>query len=191
LINDVPDGPGDRHPHRPRTATKLAAALAATLLTAAVAGCGGGSEGGTTGGAGASVSTTASTSSQSAATTTTTGTGSIQTDKTVNRRQTPTVAVKRLLLSSNPRTVCSGDLVTSHYLQAAYGGRGGCINGISANSAASGLPGLVSRVNGDKATVTVQPSGGIYDGEGITVDLIRSGSGWQVDAIKSNAPVGP
>jgi hypothetical protein len=192
LINDVPDGPGDRHPHRPRTAATFLAALAAALLTAAVAGCGeGGGEGSATGSTGASVSTTAGTSSHSTATTTTTGTGSIQTHKTVNRRQTPTVAVKRLLLSSNPRTVCSGDLVTSHYLQAAYGGRGGCVNGISASSAANGLPGLVSRVNGDKATVTVQPSGGIYDGEGITVDLIRSGSGWQVDAIKSNAPVGP
>jgi hypothetical protein len=101
------------------------------------------------------------------------------------------VAVKLLLLSSNPRTVCGGDLVTSHYLHAAYGGRGGCVKAISPSSAAKSLGALVSRVNGDKATVTVRPLGGIYDGEGITVSLVRSGAGWQVDGIKTNAPVGP
>ena len=31
----------------------------------------------------------------------------------------------------------------------------------------------------------------VYDGEKITVSLIKNGPGWQVDGIKSNAPVGP
>ncbi len=111
--------------------------------------------------------------------------------KELNRPPTPSAAVKLLLLSSNPRTGCSSEVVTSHYRQAAYGGRGACVKALSPSSAAKSLGTVESDVTGDTATVTVHPVGGLYDGEKITVSLIRSGGGWQVDAIKSNAPVGP
>jgi hypothetical protein len=189
LINDVPDGCGDRRPHRPRTAATPLAALAAALLTAAVAGCGGGGgEGSATGSTGASVRT-ATTTSQ-AATSSTTSTAGIRTIKDV-KHLSPTTAAKFLLLSPNARFVCSPHAATEHYLRAAYGGRAGCVKAVSPTSAAKSLGPLQVDVTGDKATVTAHPVGGIYDGEKITVSLIRSGSGWKVDAIKSNAPVGP
>jgi hypothetical protein len=188
LINDVPDGRGDRRPHRPRTTATLLVALAATLLTAAVAGCGGGGdEGSATGGTGASVRT--ATTSQ-AATSGTTSTAGSQTIKDI-KHLSPTTAAKFLLLSPNARFVCSPHAATEHYLRAAYGGRAGCVKAVSPTSTAKSLGPLEVDVTGDKATVTTHPVGGIYDGEKITVSLIRSGSGWKVDAIKSNAPVGP
>jgi hypothetical protein len=191
LINDVPDGPRARRPHGPRAIAALVAALAAALLAAAIAGCGGGGSEGSTS-AGASVSTTPTASTRTTSTTSTaTSTGATQTDKAVNHPQTPTAAVKLLLLSSNAKTGCSGDVVTSHYLQAAYGGRGACMKAVSPSSAAKSLGSGVADVSEQKATVVVHPVGGLYDGEKITVSLVRSSGGWQVDGIKSNAPVGP
>jgi hypothetical protein len=99
--------------------------------------------------------------------------------------------VKLLLLSSNPSTGCSSDVVTDHYLRAAYGGRDACLKAVSSKNTAQSLGTAAADVSGDKATVTVHPVGGLYDGEKITVSLVRSGDGWQVDGIKSNAPVGP
>jgi hypothetical protein len=187
LISDVRDRSRNLRPNGPRAAAAVVAAVSAALLAAAVAGCGsGGSEGSTS--TSASVSTTAPTSSDNSTTTTRTSTQIVQ---EVNHPPTPAAAVKLLLLSSNPRTGCSGDVVTSHYLQAAYGGRAGCVKALSPSSAAKSLGTGTADVRGDKATVIVHPVGGIYDGEKITVSLVHSNFGWQVDGIKSNAPVGP
>jgi hypothetical protein len=41
------------------------------------------------------------------------------------------------------------------------------------------------------ATVKVVPHGGVYDGEKLTVSLIKEDQDWKVDSLKSNAPVGP
>ena len=137
-----------------------------------------------------STSSTASTQATSTSSTTK-STGATQTVKSVNHPRTPAAAVKLLLRSSNPRTGCSSDVVTSHYLQAAYGGRGGCVKALTPSSAAKSLGAVESHIKGNEATVTVHPVGGIYDGEKITVSLVHRDFGWQVDGIKSNAPVGP
>jgi hypothetical protein len=192
LINDVPDGPGDRRTNGPRTIAALVAALAATLAAAAIAGCGGGGSESSSTSTSASVSTTSTSSTHTTATdSTTTSTGPTVTVKGANHPSTPGAAVKLLLLSSNPRTGCSGNLVTSHYLHAAYGGRAGCVKAVTPRSAAKSLGRGTGDIVGDKAFITVHPVGGIYDGEKITVSLVRSDGGWQVDGIKSNAPVGP
>jgi hypothetical protein len=186
LINDVPDGPGDRRPNGPRTIAAPVAALATALLTAAFAGCGGGSSTSTS----ASVSTTRSTSTQTPPTSSTT-ISTTATVKEANHPPTPAAAVRLLLLSSTPQTGCSSDVVTQHYLRAAYGGRGACLKAVSSKNAAKSLGALGTRITDGTAMVTVHPVGGIYDGEKITVSLIKNGAGWQVDGIKSNAPVGP
>jgi hypothetical protein len=155
---------------------------------ASVSGCGGGGEGGTTGDAGASVRTTTETTSAASTTTTTATKGAIP---DVHHPTSPTAAVRLLLLSSDARAVCSSDLVTSHYLRAAYGGREACLNAVSSKNTAQSLRTASTRITDGTATVTVTPAGGLYDGEKITVSLTRSGSGWKVDAIRSNAPVGP
>jgi hypothetical protein len=186
LINDVPDGPGDRRPNGPRTIAAPVAALATALLTAAFAGCGGGSSTSTS----ASVSTTRSTSTQTPPTSSTT-ISTTATVKEANHPPTPTAAVRLLLLSSTPQTGCSSDVVTQHYLRAAYGGRGACLKAVSSKNAAKSLAAVGTRIIDGTVMVTVHPVGGIYDGEKITVSLIKNGAGWQVDGIKSNAPVGP
>lgn len=186
LINDVPDGPGDRRPNGPRTIAAPVAALATALLTAAFAGCGGGSSTSTS----ASVSTTRSTSTQTPPTSSTT-ISTTATVKEANHPPTPAAAVRLLLLSSTPQTGCSSDVVTQHYLRAAYGGRGACLKAVSSKNAAKSLGAVGTRITDGTAIVTVDPVGGIYDGEKITVSLIKNGAAWQVDGIKSNAPVGP
>jgi hypothetical protein len=135
------------------------------------------------------VSTSPTTTSQPT-TSSTTSTGGTQTIKDVNHLS-PSTAVKFLLLSPNRRFVCSPDAVTEHYLRVAYGGRAGCVKAVSPSSAAKSLGSLQVDVTGDKAAVAAHPVGGIYDGEKITVSLVKNGPGWQVDGIKSNAPVGP
>ena len=189
MINDVPDGPGDRRPNGPRTIAAPVAALATALLTAAFAGCGGGGSE-SSASTSASVSTTRSTSTQTPPTSSTT-ISTTATVKEANHPPTPTAAVRLLLLSSTPQTGCSSDVVTQHYLRAAYGGRGACLKAVSSKNAAKSLGAVGTRITDGTAMVTVHPVGGIYDGEKITVSLIKNGAGWQVDGIKSNAPVGP
>jgi hypothetical protein len=135
------------------------------------------------------VSTSPTTTSQPT-TSSTTSTARSQTIKDLNHLS-PSTAVKFLLLSPNPRFVCSPDAVTEHYLRVAYGGRAGCVKAVSPSSAAKSLGSLQIDVTGDKATVTAHPVGGIYDGEKLTASLVKEDGSWNVDGLKSNAPVGP
>jgi hypothetical protein len=42
-----------------------------------------------------------------------------------------------------------------------------------------------------RAAAKVVPKGGLYDGDKITVSLVKEDGTWKVDSLKSNAPVGP
>lgn len=188
LINDVPDGPGDHRVHRPRTVAALVAALAAALLAAAAAGCGGGSsESSTSTSASVSTTSTATSSRTTSSSTSTSGGATVK----VPGKGVPTIegAVQVVLL--HPSNACNGAVATQHFLHAAYGGHTGCVQAALSQSAAKSLRSYQSRVSGDMATVTVRPVGGVYDGEKITVSLVRDQLGWKVDSLKSNAPVGP
>jgi hypothetical protein len=39
--------------------------------------------------------------------------------------------------------------------------------------------------------VKIVPKGGVYSGEKLTVTMVKEGDDWKIDAVKSNAPVGP
>ena len=97
--------------------------------------------------------------------------------------------VNAVLTSTDPR-VCSPALVSEHYLEASYGGRQGCVSAQAPGSVADSLEFKGLRIEGSRATAVVVPSGGPYDGERITVSLVRD-SHWAVDELHSNAPVGP
>jgi hypothetical protein len=62
---------------------------------------------------------------------------------------------------------------------------------VSPQSVSKSLGSYEEHVNGDRATVMLRPSDGTYDGDKITVSLIRVDGIWKLDALKSNAPVGP
>jgi ribonuclease PH len=65
------------------------------------------------------------------------------------------------------------------------------VKAVSPSSAAKSLGTVLVDVSNDKATATVHPVDGLYDGEKITVSLVKEDGTWKVDSLKSNAPVGP
>ena len=73
----------------------------------------------------------------------------------------------------------------------AYGGRQGCFRAQAPGSAARKLDAKDLRIDGNRATVVVVPSGGPYDGERVTVSIVHDGPRWAVDALSANVPVGP
>jgi hypothetical protein len=81
--------------------------------------------------------------------------------------------------------------VTQQYLEMAYGGEQGCIQAQTPGAAADFLHSYKFEAGRNKAVATVRPGGGLYDGDKITVSLVREGGSWKVDELKSNAPVGP
>ncbi len=88
------------------------------------------------------------------------------------------------------QTAC-GFFVTDRYIKTTYGTRGGCAKALIPGSVADSVK--VSRVNigAGRATARAVPTGGPSDGETIAVRLLRVGSVWKVDSLRSNAPVGP
>jgi hypothetical protein len=96
-----------------------------------------------------------------------------------------------VLVSLPPGYACSPRFVTERYLRRAYGGHEGCVKAQASGSAANALRSYRARIYSDTATVRVRPSGGVYDGERITVSLVREGRDWKIDALHSNVPVGP
>ncbi len=99
-----------------------------------------------------------------------------------------------MLTSSDPAKVCSTRYVTQHYLGVAYGGRQGCVQAQSPKNAAGSVDvGLTTQASNRPraATTKATTKGGLYDGEKLTVSLVREDGSWKVDGLKSNAPVGP
>jgi hypothetical protein len=97
-------------------------------------------------------------------------------------------AVKFVLTATTSSTTCTPPVVTGRYLQAAYGGRQGCID---AQRIAHKLEFKDLRIDGDRATAVVVPSDGTYEGERLTVSLVRLDRRWAVDQLDADVPVGP
>ena len=190
MVSDLPGVRGGRRPHRAGTAALAAGALAVVAL----AGCGGGgnekSSAGSRSPAGTSSTASATThTSVTSRSTTSTGTGGEGEAK--GAHTTTRQAVDAVLLSIDQSKTCSRRYVTRHYLQVAYGGLAGCATAPTPPHAARSLRSYHERMSAGHASVTTRPVGGIYDGEKITVSLVKEGGDWKVDALKSNAPVGP
>jgi hypothetical protein len=107
-----------------------------------------------------------------------------------DRPDDPRTAVEAVLVSSDPAKACA-KYVTPHFLSVAYGGRLGCVQAQASAAAANQLDFESVRVDGDRARALVVPSGGPYDGERVTVSLVRDGHRWAVDELEANVPVGP
>jgi hypothetical protein len=102
----------------------------------------------------------------------------------------PTSSVKAALTSTDAAVACD-QAVTAAYLQVAYGSEGGCTAAVRSGSQARSARLVSVDTAGDRATVKVVPSGGPSDGDTLTVSLVLENETWKVDAIRSNAPVGP
>jgi hypothetical protein len=185
LISDVPHRPEDRRGRRAGAASLVATAIAC----AALAGCGGGGGGGTS-----SATTTSAGGGTSGQGTSTTAGSPFGSGGGTAQGHTVSDVLDAVLTSGDPDKACGTDFVTERYLSAAYGGEQGCVQATKSQSAADSLD--IQGLAGESAkpgsvSVTVVPHGGVYDGEKITVSLVREGPEWKIDALKSNAPVGP
>jgi hypothetical protein len=191
LIRRVSDRPRARRTHGTRALARRVAAAAAALAAVALASCGGGD------GAETAVTTaTGDTTTATQPTTTTTGTEGASTgggsDEVKTKAGTATIgqAIQAVLGTSNGQA-CSREFATQRYLRVAYGGREGCLDAQSPESAATRVHAPTASGNGNTATATVEPEGGLYDGEKLAVTVVREAGGWKVDAIESDVPVGP
>jgi hypothetical protein len=110
--------------------------------------------------------------------------------KTLSPRAQVATAINAVLVSGKPGQAC-GQFATAEYVRTTFGGRGGCVQSTVPASAADSVK--VSRIalSGDMASARAIPSGGPSSGETITVNLVREGSVWKIDSLRSNAPVGP
>jgi hypothetical protein len=186
VARDVRDGPRRRDG---ADTGALVLALAVAIAVGVLSGCGGGDDGS----AGSSP-----TKSATAAQGTTPGGTETTTSGAEGRRQRgrlgdARVPVEAVLTSSDPADAC-GRFVTKRYLRVAYGGRQGCVQAQAPGSAAKSLRSFKIVNEGTKgriAIATAVPNGGPYDGSKLRIRLVGGSLGYQVDALRSNIPVGP
>ena len=105
------------------------------------------------------------------------------------------VAIEAVLAPHPPgaasaQTAC-GFFVTDRYLKSTYGNRQGCIRALVPGSAADAVKVSGVVIDADRGFARAIPRGGPSSGETIAVKLVRQGSVWKVDSLRSNAPVGP
>jgi hypothetical protein len=167
-----------------------AIALAAAIVIAfSLTGCG-------DDGDGESAGATTTSPQASASTSTTTAGGNGGDDAIAIERAGPEKQVRRaveaVLTSGDPADAC-GRYVTRRYLKAAYGGRQGCVQAQGPGSVASSLRSFSAQLGqaAGTARAVAGPVGGPYDGVEVEVSLIQGGPGYEVDALRSDIPVGP
>jgi hypothetical protein len=158
-----------------------AGALALAVAIVALTGCGGDGDG---------ESATSTQAQASTSTTTASGNGGPSSLDRIEPQQQVREAVEAVLTPSDAAEAC-GNYVTDHYLTVAYGGRQGCIDAQAPGGVADKLGFKNVRIEGNRATAVVVPSGGPYDSERVTVLLLDDGLRWAVDELEANIPVGP
>jgi hypothetical protein len=179
--------------------------VTAMALTAiALAGCGGSSGGTntTSGRQGSSPSSTTATSTQPA-----TATTPIETSTSGHRPPCPDCgaglhpasAARAALTTTDPKVGCEL-LATPRYVATAYGGGSGCVAALKAGAAAESVRVVTTHRIANGALVIAIPKGGPNAGERLRVSIVREPAKvpggqtpplWRVDAVRSNAKVGP
>ena len=195
MISDVPDRTGARRAHGPAAAARRVAVAALVAAALAGSGCGGGDDEGDTAAPTTTAGGQATTSTQGSTTTGTEGkkTGGGSGNGQNGQSHSIPDVVFAVLTSGDPGKACGEDYVTDRYLNAAYGGKGGCVQAQAPGSVARSLHfnDVITSTKPGRATVRVRPEGGVYDGEKLTLTLVRENGSWKVGALMSNAPVGP
>jgi hypothetical protein len=105
-------------------------------------------------------------------------------------REAVRVSLTAVLAGGDPEAAC-GSFVTDTYLDAAYGGRGGCVGAQAPAAVAKSLEVRSIAVDGDRARAIVVPNGGVLDGQKLIVGLVLEGGVWKVESLRADVPVGP
>lgn len=98
--------------------------------------------------------------------------------------------VADFLISDDAAAVCD-DKITERFLRASYGDRAGCISARKPATLASRATVPVPVVDGATATARATPSGGDFDGQNLSFELVREGGGWRIDAVDARNRTGP
>jgi hypothetical protein len=165
-----------------RLPSRAVAIVLATSAVLGIAGCGGN---------GSSADTTASDGAQPGVT----NPAPVSPGETSKKGATSDAAgiraaITGVLVSGDPARACERD-VTATYVATTYGDQKACKQAQLPGSAAKSVKVSAISVDGDSASAVAVPSGGPSDGDRLKVSLVRGGGSWRVDALKSNAPVGP
>lgn len=101
-------------------------------------------------------------------------------------------AADAFLASPNAAGVCDKG-ITPKLLKRAYGDRKGCLKARKPAALAKDVQITSAKLGaGGTATVVANAKGGVYGkGEKVTMSVVRDGGAWRVDAVKSDAKVGP
>jgi hypothetical protein len=154
--------------------------LVFVLLAFAAAGCGEKEEPPTTGPVVAQTTTG----------TTTAGNGGKQGQQATDEELIKATITDFLSKPNAPRA-CD-ELITPAFLRRSYGNRHGCVAARKPKALADRVVILGRRPAAGGATVvTVKPQGGVFKGQTLKVTVVKSGGGWRIDKITSNAKVGP
>jgi len=105
---------------------------------------------------------------------------------------TDQVTIAVLTRSGSPEQGCE-ELVTERFVREAYGSRQGCLASREAGGLAKTLEGTFSEYS-NRATGTVVPRGGPYDGVEVEVELLAdpaSEGSWLLDSLRADVPAGP
>ena len=175
-------------------------AILALAAVAGVIGCGGGSNGTTT----HSVSSTSAsrgestTANRSESTSTTTQPAALAPAKARKRPNAPRTrppnpstpaATARVVLASHGTAGC--ELITPRLLKKSYGGLQGCRSALESGGQAKSVDIVSTQPEGKFALVVAVPHGGPSSGEKLAISLVKVHGDWRLDAIRSNAKVGP
>jgi hypothetical protein len=160
---------------------KITIALTAAALVPLAAGCGEKEEPPTTGPVVAQTTTGQTTTGSQ-----TTSDGKGATDEELIRS-----TITDFLTLPNDPSVCD-ELVTPAFLKKSYGDRQGCVAARKPGALADQVTILARKPGSGGATiVTVKPQGGVSGGQTLKVTVVKSGGGWRIAKITSNAKVGP
>jgi len=161
---------------------------AAVVCVIAIAGCGGSSDATT-----ASTGTSATTATKTEQPRRDGGAPSPLHARALERHlssaPSPAKFVHAALTVSQPRLACLA--YTPDALTRAYGGVDGCEAAVRSGGSAGTVEIRSVLRDGPTAHVVAIPNGGPSSGERLTLSLLLSQRRWRIDAIHSNAPVGP
>jgi hypothetical protein len=89
----------------------------------------------------------------------------------------------------DPELVCD-ELATERFIRSAYGNLQGCRDAVVAQRTVD-VRVVGVTIDGSRARATAIPLAGPSEGDRLKAELVLEAAVWRVDALRSNAPVGP
>lgn len=105
-------------------------------------------------------------------------------------REQVEAAIEALLTDPDSARVCRR-VITEGLVRIAYGDLQGCLRGRRNEPLARSVRIKSLMLDGDAASAEATPKGGLYSGETLAIEAVRTPGGWRIDAFVADVPVGP